>query len=160
MTGPVEKADNARPEAPLCKAMAITLKAYTRAGHELVEGAFAGVRDLAPPNFRVPCHVYVVCCPDGVLVRYDAAGGEEPKVQSAEHDESLTKLVPLFSEYLVHIPDDPATYAPQHLGPSIALCVKGKLSQGRSCDFTLLLPLLKRYLPDSQPHYHPNNRRG
>jgi hypothetical protein len=31
------------------------------------------------PHLRVPCHIYVLCCPDGVVVRYDAAGEEEPK---------------------------------------------------------------------------------
>jgi hypothetical protein len=118
MAEPVGAADT-RPASPLCIAMVATLKAYAKAARELVDGAFAGIRDLAPPNLRVPCHIYVVCCPDGVLVRYDAAEGEEPKVRSAEHPESLTKLAPLFSENLIHSPDDPAAYVPEHLGPGI-----------------------------------------
>jgi hypothetical protein len=79
------------------------------AGRELVDGEFATVRDFAPPKFRVPCHVYVVCCPDGVLVRYDAAEDEEPKVRSTDDSERLTKLAPLFSDHLVH---SPAAYVP------------------------------------------------
>src|SRR5436190_16228359 len=73
-----------KPPSPLCKAMGATLKAYMKAGRELVGGEFANVRDLAPPHLRIPCHVYVLCCPDGVLVRYDSAGDEEPKVLSAD----------------------------------------------------------------------------
>jgi hypothetical protein len=109
MADPVEAAD-ARPASPLSKAMAITLKAYVKAGRDLVDGAFTNIRDLAPANFRVPCHIYVICCPDGVLVRYDAAGSEEPKATSADHPENLATVAPLFSDYLVHSPDDPAAY--------------------------------------------------
>jgi hypothetical protein len=58
--------------------MVKTLRAYRKAGQELVEGQYASVRELAPPHLRVPCHIYVMCYPDGVLVRYDAAGEEEP----------------------------------------------------------------------------------
>jgi hypothetical protein len=95
IVGPIE-ASHARPASPLSKAMATTLKAYVKAGRELLDGAFTSVRDLAPPNLRVPCHTYVICCPDGVLVRYDAAEGEEPKVRSADHPESLARVAPLF----------------------------------------------------------------
>jgi hypothetical protein len=72
---------DARELSPLCAAMVATLRAYHKAGRELVEGQYTRVRELAPPNLRVPCHIYVVCCPDGVIVRYDAAGEEEPKVR-------------------------------------------------------------------------------
>ena len=56
--------------SPLCAAMVESLRAYRKAGRELVEGQYASVRELAPPHLRVPCHIYVVCCPDGVIVRY------------------------------------------------------------------------------------------
>src|SRR5882724_8697611 len=78
---PVEAGD-ARELSPLCAAMGMTLGVYCKAGRELLEGQYASVRELAPPHLRVPYHVYVVCCPDGVLVRYDAAGEEEPKVRA------------------------------------------------------------------------------
>ena len=55
--------------SPLCAAIVKTLRAYREAGRELVEGQYASVRELAPPHLRVPCHIYVVCCPDGVIVR-------------------------------------------------------------------------------------------
>jgi len=118
MADSVETADR-KPASPLCIATAETLKAYAKAGRELVNGEFSSVQDLAPPNFRAPCHIYVVCCPDKVLARYDAAGQEEPKVRSTGQPDSLTKLAPLFSEYLVHSPDDPTAYVPEHLGPGI-----------------------------------------
>lgn len=107
---PVQAGD-ARELSPLCAAMVETLRAYRKAGRELVEGQYASVRELAPPHLRVPCHIYVVCCPDGVIVRYDAAGEEEPKVRGAcpDRHESLAEMAPGFSEQVIHVSDDPET---------------------------------------------------
>ena len=63
--------------------LTMPLRAYRKAERELVEGPYASVRELAPPHLRVPCHIYVVCCLDGVIVRYDAAGEEEPKMRGS-----------------------------------------------------------------------------
>jgi hypothetical protein len=119
VSGPVEKAAEAGELSPLCAAMVKTLRAYHKAGRELVEGPYASVRELAPPNLRVPCHIYVVCCPDGVIVRYDAAGEEEPKGRGACPDriESLAEMAPAFSEQVIHVSDDPKTYVPKDEGP-------------------------------------------
>jgi hypothetical protein len=116
----VEAAD-AIPPSPLSEAMAQTLMAYVRAGHELVSGAYASARECAPPNFRMPCHVLVVCCPDGVLVRYDAAGSEEPRTRYGDSADSLTAIALGFSEQFVHVTDEPASYVPEVPLPSIDL---------------------------------------
>ena len=109
--------------SPLCAAMVESLRAYRKAGRELVEGQYASVRELAPPHLRVPCHIYVVCCPDGVIVRYDAAGEEEPKVRGScpDRHESLAEMAPAFSEHVIHVSDDPETYVPKHEGPGFIL---------------------------------------
>lgn len=105
--------------SPLGNAMANTLRAYRKAARDLLEGQYASVRDLAPPHMRVPCHIWVLCCRDGVVVRYDAAGDEEPKVRNADLPESLADVIPNFSEHVIHMPDDPATYVPKHAGPGL-----------------------------------------
>jgi hypothetical protein len=99
--------------------MAAALRAYTKAARELLNGQYASVRDLAPPHLRSPCHCYIVCCPDGVLVRYDATD-EEPKVRSADWPEPLAETLPKFSEQVLHQPDDPGAFVPSHKGPSIS----------------------------------------
>jgi hypothetical protein len=60
-----------------------------------------------------------VCCPDGVLVRYEATD-EEPKVRTTVWDEPLAEIAPKFSEQVLHFPDDPNTYVPNPVGPSIS----------------------------------------
>jgi hypothetical protein len=119
---PVEVGD-ASELSPLCAAMVKTLRAYGKAGRELVEGQYASVRELSPPQLRVPCHIYMVCCPDGVIVRYDAAGEEEPKVRVVwpERHESVAEMAPAFSQQVIHVSDDPETYVPKHGGPGFIL---------------------------------------
>jgi hypothetical protein len=132
---PIEVADPAevpdtRELSPLCAAIAETFRAYYRAGRDLLEGQYASVREHAPPQLRIPCHIYVVCCPDGALVRYDAAGDkEEPKVRFADRDEGLEVVAPAFSEQVIHIPSDRATYAPELTGPSFQWVVRNEHGQ-------------------------------
>jgi hypothetical protein len=103
----------------LADAMAVALKAYRKAAHELLNGQFASVREFAPPHLRIPCHIYIICCADGVLVRYDATD-QEPKVRVADWHGPLADIAPKFSEQVIHLPDDPSTYAPDFVGPGFA----------------------------------------
>src|SRR5438105_4539666 len=98
---------DAKEASALCAAMAGTLKVYGKAARELLDGQYANVRELAPPHLRVPCHTYVMCCPDGVLVRYDATGDEQPMVRFTDREELLKEIAPNFSDQLIHVPDDP-----------------------------------------------------
>ena len=141
VTEPVEGAD-ARELSPLCAAMVETLRAYRKAGRELVEGQYASVRELAPPHLRVPCHIYVVCCPDGVIVRYDAAGEEEPKVRGSCPDphESLAEMAPAFSEQVIYVSDDPETYVPKHEGPGFILNRRDE--HGEEVEFARFHPMI------------------
>jgi hypothetical protein len=130
--------------SPLCAAMVETLKAHRQAARELITGQYACVQEHAPPHLRVPCHIYVICCPDGVVVRYDAAGEEEPKVRYRDHHESLAEVAPNYSEQVIHVPDDPATYVPKHKGPAI---VWNEL--GKGVEIARLHPVI--YAPRSFP---------
>jgi hypothetical protein len=125
VTDPIEVADGREP-SPLCLAMVETLRAYRKAGMDLLAGEYAGVREIAPPQQRVPCHIYVLCCPDGVLVRYDEAGEEEPKVRYTEHHQRLSDVAPDFSDQMLHVPDDPGTYVPKQPGPALSLFVSNE----------------------------------
>jgi hypothetical protein len=128
--------------------MAGTLRAYREAAQELLRGQYASLRGLAPPHLRIPCHIYVICCPDGVLVRYDAAvGGEEPKMRCADFREMLTDVAPAFSEQVMHVPEDPATYVPKHDGPGLILQQRDE--QGRLVERGRIYPLI--YAPKSLP---------
>ena len=138
---PVEVND-AREQSPLCAAMVKTLRAYGRAGRELVEGQYASVRELAPPQLRVPSHIYMVFCPDGVIVRYDAAGEEEPKVRVVwpERHESIAEMAPAFSEQVIHVSDDPETYVPKHEGPGFILNRRDE--HGKQVEFARFYPMI------------------
>jgi Domain of unknown function (DUF4263) len=146
VSDPIEVTD-ATQSSPLCAAMVQTLKAYSKAARELIAGQYASVRDLAPPHLRVPCHTYVICCPDGVLVRYDAAGEDEPKVRYIDYHESLAEVAPNYSEQVIHVPDDPATYVPQHDGPSFSQIVINE--RGEEVEIGRLHPVI--YAPKSFP---------
>ena len=127
--------------------MAATLSAYIKAARELLASKYASVRDLAPPHLRVPCHVYVVCCSDGVVVRYDAAGEEEPKVRYTDFDQALVLAAPNFSEQVIHVPDDIATYVPEHKGPALIQTVVN--ANGEAVEYARLYPVL--YAPKALP---------
>jgi hypothetical protein len=114
----IEVAD-AKPLSPLADAMAAALGAHRKAAHDLLNGQFASVRELAPPHLRIPCHIYIFCCMDGVLVRYDATD-EEPKVRTTDCDEPLADIAPKLSEQVLHLPDDPSTYARNLVGPGFS----------------------------------------
>ena len=109
--------------SPLCAAVALTLRAYHKAGRELLEGKYASARALAPPHLRSPCEILVLCCPDGIIVRYDKASQEKPKMRWSEWHERLTEAAPRFSEQVIHFPLDAATYVPAALGPGLVLAV-------------------------------------
>jgi hypothetical protein len=86
LSEPIEVTD-ATELSSLCAATVDSFRAYRKAGLELINGKYASARELALPQLRVPCHIYVICCPDGVLVRYDAAGAEAPKMRATDSHE-------------------------------------------------------------------------
>jgi hypothetical protein len=129
--------------------MVKALRAYHKAGRELVEGQYASVREFVAPHLQVPCNIYVACCPDGVIVRYDAAGEEEPKVRGAcpDRDESLAEMAPAFSEQVIHVSDDPETYVPKQEGPGII--VNRRDEQGKEVEVTRFYPMI--FAPERLP---------
>ena len=98
-----------------------TLKAYRDAARTLLEGKYAGQKELAPPHMREPCNVFVIRCRDGMLVRYDLALEGEPKIRCTDLDKSLSEVAPQFSDHVIHFPQDPQSYVPTSGGPELVL---------------------------------------
>jgi hypothetical protein len=131
--------------SPLCAAVGQTLKAYGAAARDLLAGQYARDRKLAPPHLRVPCHIYVMCCPDGIVVRYDATE-EPPKALCTDYNEPLQKAAPAFSERVIHVPDDPTTYVPNLDGPSIRPL---SIQDGKATEVPAIYPIV--YAPKTLP---------
>ena len=137
----IEVADNHGLPSNLCSSIARTLREYRKAARQLIEGKYVASRALAPPHLRLPCHILVLCCPDGVIVRYDLAGDEEMKVRSGDIPQQLREAAPIFSEQVFHFPDDPSTYIPEHQGPGFHWTIadgwypefNGRTSKERCC---------------------------
>jgi hypothetical protein len=98
-----------------------TLKAYREAARKLLESKYAGQKELAPPHMQGPCDIFVVRCNDGILVRYDLASQEEPKIRCGQMTVDLSEAAPGFSEQVIYFPEDPSTFVPSSGGPEIAL---------------------------------------
>ena len=48
-----------------------TIKAYLASAKELLEGKYAALKHMAPENLICPGNVIIICCEDGILVRYE-----------------------------------------------------------------------------------------
>ena len=92
--------------------VAATIKAYRAAAQALLAGKYADIRAYAPTHLRDPCATTVVYCTDGILIRYDAAEVDEPRVRSAAVAAPLAQIAPQFSDSLIHFTSDPASYDP------------------------------------------------
>jgi hypothetical protein len=92
--------------------IAATLKAYRDAAKNLLNGRYADLRDLAPNHLKAPCDIAVICCNNGIIIRYDIGKEGDLKVRSGAIDGTLTELAPKFSDALLHFPLDRANYDP------------------------------------------------
>ena len=111
------------PLSATSRAISHALKAYRKASSDLISGKYAHLKQYAPPQLREPCHIYIFACTDGILVRYDPAGTEEPKVRTTEIPQSLEVIAPQMSEGMVYFCADPTTFVPPTTGPGLALLV-------------------------------------
>ena len=120
----VEAGTSETPVAPpgsLTRALLDTLTAYRKAARDLLEAKYASQKDNAPAHLRDPGDIFILSCSDGVFVRYDSPGTDEPKARFAEVNQRISEVAPLFSEQVIHFPDDPASYALPPGGPEIIL---------------------------------------
>lgn len=111
------------PPSSLDRAIGRTLDAYTRAARKLLEGKYAGQRDIAPPHMRGPSSITIIRCTDGIFVRYDMASKGEGKIGLFCSNNSLADVAPQFSEQPTYFPADPKTYIPTPGGLEVALAL-------------------------------------
>ena len=116
------------------------IKGYRTAAKELLAGRYKELRALAPAFLREPCAVSVVCCSDGLIVRYDRTSDAEPKVRSGAVNEPLSKVAPAFSDGLIHFPQDANTYNPGE-GVQIELA-KFDVTTGQALQSAAFRPLV------------------
>ena len=101
---PVEK-------EPILNKVATTVKAYLKEAENLLSGKYSSIKSFAPQHLINPGVVMIVCCDDGVIIRYDRKV-EEKGIAYGWAYGSLNNLAPLISENLVHC------HYPDHSTPS------------------------------------------
>lgn len=107
--------------SPLGIRVAETIKAYLAEARNLLRSRYAGLKDVAPLHLREPCNVFVLCCSDGLFVRYDRAPDEKTVVRVASVPETLSEVAPKFSEGFIHMPSDIEAFVPGQDGPAVSL---------------------------------------
>ena len=103
------------PPAELQKAasqVAATIKAYRDAAKSLLTGKYSDLREFAPSHLREPCDTAIICCRNGIIVRYDVGTEGATKIRSGAIDGTLTELAPKFSDLVLHFPLDRESYDP------------------------------------------------
>jgi hypothetical protein len=125
----------------VARSVGATIKAYRAAVKALLSGRYADIRSYAPSHLREPSSATVLCCNDGIIVRYDAAEVDEPKVRSGYLGVSLAEAAPQFSDSLIHFPSDPQQYDPGPGGIEIHLA-KFSLSSGEQWPIGAIRPLI------------------
>jgi hypothetical protein len=91
-------------------------KAYREAAKNLLAGRYIDLRELAPSHLKNPCDIAVICCENGIIVRYDLGKEGATKVRSGAVAGSLTEWAPQFSDNVLHFPVDRTNYDP---GPNV-----------------------------------------
>ena len=81
--------------------IASVIEAYLAAGHELLSGTYAGVKDLAPPHLVNSSRTIVICCNDGVIVRYESSPDDADQVIASHANLSMAELAHQVSESVI-----------------------------------------------------------
>jgi hypothetical protein len=107
------------PSSDETTALILTFRAYRRAAKQLLEGRYAQARASAPVHLREPCDITILKCSDGIIVRYDRAASDAPKVRAATVKFTLEEFAPKLTEGLLHFPKDPRNFVPADDGPTM-----------------------------------------
>lgn len=78
-----------------------TVKAYLDAAEMLLQVQYSHIRDYAPAHLSNPGNVLAARCPDGLVIRFDQKS-DKRRVAAVWFSESITQLVPLLSQNLIH----------------------------------------------------------
>jgi hypothetical protein len=120
--------------------VADALKAYLAAARDLLKGKYACYAEIAPKHLRSPCAMFILRCGDGVLVRYEAAGEDNPKACVSETSKSLAEVSPVFSEQWIRFGAPPQHPCPDQTGPKLVLGIMSP--EGATKDVLTLYPVI------------------
>ncbi|MFC1926788.1 Shedu anti-phage system protein SduA domain-containing protein [Chloroflexota bacterium] len=82
------------------KAIGLTIRSYMKTVKELLKNKYSNIRDYAPSHLSIPGMVFIFCCTDGIIIRYDS--NPESKVAVCYSNLSLSEFVPKISEEVVN----------------------------------------------------------
>ena len=77
-----------------------TLKSYRAAAKELLSGKYAHLRDWAPTHLADPGNVLVICCPDGVAIRFENKT-DKVRLIAGWMSDSLPEVASMLSQRLI-----------------------------------------------------------
>src|SRR6266851_2940991 len=140
-TGVVDASSPSEGAASVAANIGTALAAYMKAARKLLEGKYKSQAALAPAHLRESCDVFAVRCLDGILVRYERASSDPPRVRCGEMPKPLAEIAPMFSDQVLHFPDDPTTYVPPNPGPEVVLS-KMDMTTGSSQEYARFRPLV------------------
>jgi hypothetical protein len=138
-----------------------SIKAYRIAARDLLIGKYACYAEFVPQHFKNPCNTTVVRCRDGVFVRYDAATETEAKLRVTALDESLVKVAPNLSDFLIHFGVKPEDVNLAETGLALTMAVVDSAgAQRESVDYRLAIFTAQEFpndadlpKPPSRPPY-------
>lgn len=111
---PVEK-------EPILNKIGSTVKAYLKEADNLLSGKYSSIKPLAPQHLINPGVVMILCCDDGVIIRYDRKV-EDKGIAIGWADGNFINLAPILSENVVHChyPDQGDFIEPK-FGPQLTI---------------------------------------
>ena len=105
----------------MSRQVAETIKEYLAAGVELLDGELSHLKPYAPLHLTDPGKTLVLCCDDGIVVRYDPFVDKQ-EVFAAQMSKNLEDITPVISEQVIHcFKDKDAAVKSKRVGPTIIL---------------------------------------
>jgi len=89
----------------ILKRVGATVTAYLKAVEELLSNKYAHLRQLTPIYLSNPGNVLVLCCPDGVIIRFEQKV-DKKKVLCGWLPETISKASAKISENVIHCYSD------------------------------------------------------
>jgi len=83
------------------KQVAETIKAYQFEAIDLLDNKYSNLKNIAPVHLTDPGVTLVVCCSDGIIIRFEKKY-EEKGLACAWAEENIDQLAPILSENVIH----------------------------------------------------------
>jgi hypothetical protein len=95
-------AEPSKEQSAVIEQLGATVREYMKSVHDLLEGRYAALKDLAPTHHRDPCRVLAFLCGDGLVLRYERKTDAQGRMVIAWSDQSLSEFVPKISEGMAY----------------------------------------------------------